>query len=206
MEIKREHQINFLYIIVAFPAVIVIQGLLYQPSHIKTIPYSEFQKLIDQDKVTDLVIGPDQITGSYKKPEGQPNTAAGQAGTAGGRASAPPVQPQHFVTQRVPQDLAKTLAEKGLTFSGQPGPGLLQTVLGWLLPTVGFVVLWMFLVRPMAGEGMGGMMSIGKNKDKVFVEKDIKTSFTDAEKLSRATAPEKQANIGVGLAAARPMG
>jgi len=179
MEIKREHQINFWYIIMAFVAVVLIQDLLFQPTHIKTIPYNEFEQLVEQDKITDLVIGPNQITGAYKAPEGQANSP-------GGQPAATQVQPQHFVTERVPQELAETLAKKNLTFSGEPGPGLLQTVLGWLLPALGFVLLWMFLFRPMTGQGMGGLMSIGKSKAKVFVEKDIKTSFADAAGVDEA--------------------
>jgi cell division protease FtsH len=178
MEIKREHQINFWYIIAAIIAVMLIQDLLYRPTHIKTIPYSEFQQLVDQGKVTDLVIGPDQITGTYKEQD-QSNAQTGQ--TSGQS------QPQHFVTQRVPQDLADSLAKKNLNFSGQPGPGLLMTILGWIMPMLGFVLLWMFLIRPMAsGQGPGGMMSIGKSKAKVFVEKDIKTSFADVAGVDEA--------------------
>ena len=64
MEIKREHQINFWYVIIAFVAVLLIQDFLFQPTHIKAIPYSEFQQLADQGKVTDLVIGPGQISGT----------------------------------------------------------------------------------------------------------------------------------------------
>ena len=181
MDIKREHQINFLYIIAAFVGVLLIQSLLFQPNHIKTIPYSEFQKLVDQGKVTDIVVGPDQITGTYKAAEGQPNVSPGQA-------PAPEAQPQHFVTQRVPQDLADSLAKKNLSFSGQPGPGLLQTALSWLLPSLGFVVLWMFLIRPMAGGmgGMGGMMAIGKSKAKVYMEKDTKATFADVAGVDEA--------------------
>ncbi len=167
MEIKREHQINFWYVIIAFVAVLLIQDFLFQPTHIKAIPYSEFQQLADQGKVTDLVIGPGQISGTYKAPVDK----------------AVP----HFVTNRVDPGLAQTLAKGNLTFSGEAAPGFLQTVLGWLIPTLGFVLLWMFLIRPMAGgQGMGGMMSIGKSKAKIFVEKDIKTSFADAAGVDEA--------------------
>lgn len=181
MEIKREHQINFWYIVAAIIAVIWIQQLLYEPTHIKAISYSEFQQLVDEGKVTDLVVGPDQITGTYKTPQGTAKPPEGQAATLAEG------QPQHFVTERVPQDLADTLSKKNLSFSGQPGPGFLQNVLGWILPTLGFVLVWMFLIRPMAGgQGMGGLMSIGKSKAKVFVEKDIKTSFADAAGVDEA--------------------
>jgi cell division protease FtsH len=66
MEIKREHQINFWYVIVALLAVILIQDLFFTPSHIKTIPYSEFEQLVAQGKVTDIVVGPTTITGTYR--------------------------------------------------------------------------------------------------------------------------------------------
>jgi cell division protease FtsH len=122
MEIKREHQINFWYIVLAFLAVLLIQDFLYQPTQIKTIPYSEFQQLVDQGRVTDLVVGPSQITGTYKAVQTQTNGS-------GSKSSAPESQPQHFVTERVPPDLADALAKKNVSFSGQPGPGVLQTVL-----------------------------------------------------------------------------
>ena len=86
----------------------------------------------------------------------------------------------------MPQDLADNLAKRNISFSGQPGPGLLQTALGWILPILGFALLWMFLVRPMAGQGMAGMMSIGKSKAKVFVERDIKTTFADVAGVDEA--------------------
>ena len=198
MEIKREHQINFWYIVAAFLAVMLIQDLIYQPDHIKTISYSEFQSLVDQGKVTDLVVGPEQITGTYKEP--QANSTGSQPGADS--------QPQHFVTQRVPQDLADSLAKKNVSFSGQPGPGLLMTVLGWLMPTLAFVLLWMFLIRPMAGgQAMGGMMAIGKSKAKVYVEKEVNVTFADVAGVDEAKdelkevvgflkAPEKYGRLG----------
>ncbi len=201
MEIKREHQINFWYIVAAFLAVMLIQNLIFQPTHIKTISYSEFQQLVDQGKVTDLVIGPEQITGTYK--ESQATTPSGQATAES--------EPQHFVTQRVPQELADTLVKKNVSFSGQPGPGLLITVLGWLMPTLGFVLLWMFLIRPMAGgQAMGGMMAIGKSKAKVYVEKEVNVTFADVAGVDEAKdelkevvgflkAPDKYGRLGARL-------
>ena len=167
MEIKREHKINFIYILAAFLALMLIQDFLYQPAHTKTIPYSEFQKLADQGKVADLVVGQTTISGTFK--------------------DAKPGEPPHFSTVRVDPLLAETLGKGDLTFSGEPGPGLIQTVLGWLMPTLGFFLIWMFLVRPMAaGHGAGGLMSIGKSKAKVYVEKDIKTSFADVAGVDEA--------------------
>src|SRR6516225_901318 len=125
MDIKREHQINFWYVIAAILAVVVIQDLLYQPSHIKTIPYSEFERLVDQGKVTDIVVGPNQITGTYKEAESQAKPAEGQA-TAPATQPQPELQPQHFLTYRVPPELADKLTKAKLPFTGEPPPDFLQ--------------------------------------------------------------------------------
>jgi cell division protease FtsH len=171
MAIKREHQVNFWYFVVAVIAIVLLQNVITEPMHVKTIPYSEFQQLVDQGKVADLVVGADQITGTYKVPEGAV---------------------EHFATRRVPADLADALAKKNIAFSGAPAPGLLQVVLGWILPSLGFVLLWMFLIRPTAGQGMGGMMAIGKSKAKVFVERGIKTTFADVAGVDEAKEELKE--------------
>ncbi|MBO0738517.1 MAG: ATP-dependent metallopeptidase FtsH/Yme1/Tma family protein, partial [Alphaproteobacteria bacterium] len=165
MEIKPEHQINFWYIIAAVLAVILLQDLLFQPAHVKTIPYSEFQQLAAEGKVTDIVVGQTQITGTFKEPadKGVP----------------------HFATNRVDPALAESLAKDKLTFSGEAGPGLFSTVISWLMPALFFVLLWMVLVRPMMGQA-GGLMSVGKSKVKVYVEKDIKTTFADVAGVDEA--------------------
>ncbi|MBN8928544.1 MAG: ATP-dependent zinc metalloprotease FtsH [Rhodospirillales bacterium] len=184
MEIKREHQINFWYIIAAVLAVMLIQDFLFQPTHMKTIPYSEFEQLADQGKITDIVVGSTTITGTYKQPEAKTAPPAGKQAPEG--QSAAPAAPQHFQTYPVPAGLADKLSKDKLTFSGEAPPSFLVTALGWILPSVGFILLWMFLVRPMAGQGMGGLMAVGKSKAKVFVEKDIKTTFADVAGVDEA--------------------
>ncbi|CAN7792006.1 ATP-dependent zinc metalloprotease FtsH [Caballeronia sp. LjRoot34] len=171
MEIKREHQINVLYIVAAFLAVMTIQSFFAKPDHIKTIAYSEFQQLVSQSKVTDLVIGPTQITGTYKDVTAK-DVQAGK--------------PQHFSTLRVEPALAQELAKTNLAFSGEPSPGLLPTILGWLMPAIGFALVWMFMIRPMAMGGAGGMMAIGKSKAKIYVEKDTKVTFADVAGVDEA--------------------
>jgi cell division protease FtsH len=184
MEIKREHQINFWYIIAAVLAVMLIQDFLFQPTHMKTIPYSEFEQLADQGKITDIVVGSTTITGTYKQPEAKTAPPPGKQAPEG--QSAAPAEPQHFQTYPVPAGLADKLSKDKLTFSGEAPPSFLVTALGWILPSVGFILLWMFLVRPMAGQGMGGLMAVGKSKAKVFVEKDIKTTFADVAGVDEA--------------------
>jgi cell division protease FtsH len=167
MEIKREHHINFWYVIIAFMAILFIQDLLVRSSSVKVIPYSEFQTLLQQQQITDLVVGQTTITGKYKSP------AAGSV--------------PNFSTTRVDTALLPQLTLAGVRFSGEPGPGLLATVLGWFMPAVGFFVLWMLLIRPMmSGQGAGGLMTIGKSRAKVYVEKDVKVTFADVAGVDEA--------------------
>ena len=122
----------------------LIQDFVVEATQTKTIPYSEFEDLVDHGGVSDLVVGPNTITGTLKDTK--------------------PGEPQRFSTFRVAPDVADKLTAAKLTFSGEPPPGLLVSVLGWLLPSLGFLVLWMIMIRPMTGQsggmgGFGGLMS-----------------------------------------------
>jgi len=168
MDIKREHHINFWYVIAAFIAILAIQDLLLRAASVNVIPYSEFQSLLQDKKLTDIVVGPTTITGKYKDPSS---------------AKVP-----NFTTTRVDTSLVPELTQAGVTFSGEPGPGWLENVLSWFMPAIGFFLLWMFLIRPMmAGQGgVGGLMAIGKSRAKVYVETDIKVTFADVAGVDEA--------------------
>ncbi|HTW28954.1 MAG TPA: ATP-dependent zinc metalloprotease FtsH [Acetobacteraceae bacterium] len=170
MQIKQEHQIYFWYLIAAVLGIVVIQGLL-APSLTPTIPYSQFQALVQQDKVTDLAVGPNSITGRYRDP--------------------PAGQPDTFTTYRVDPEIARLLSRPDVIFSGQPGAGFMVSLLSWFAPTILFVLLWMFLIRPMAGGGFGGgmgggLMAVGQSKAKIYVETDVKVSFADVAGVDEA--------------------
>lgn len=158
---------DILYFAAALLAVVFIQDITRQ-GHDKTIPYSEFRQLVAQGQVKDLVVGPTRITGAFVKP--------GKDG-----------QVQHFSSIRVEPSIAEELAHRNIKFSGQPEPGLLQNLLSWFLPTIGFVLVWLFLMRPMmSGHGHGGLMGIGRSKAKVYAEQEVKVSFADVAGVDEA--------------------
>lgn len=158
---------DILYFAAALLAVVFIQDITRQ-GHDKTIPYSEFRQLVAQGQVKDLVVGPTRITGAFVKP--------GKDG-----------QVQHFSSIRVEPGIAEELARRNIKFSGQPEPGLLQNLLSWFLPTIGFVLVWLFLMRPMmSGHGHGGLMGIGRSKAKVYAEQEVKVSFADVAGVDEA--------------------
>ena len=164
---NREQHFNLWYAIAAFAIVIALQDFFSDRSHIETVPYSQFEAALKAGDIKDVTIADTTVQGTYKKP-----------GADG--------KPRHFTAIRVEPDLAKALTEADVTYSGAPGPGLIQRVMGWLLPTVGFLALWVFLSqRMMQGHG-AGMMAIGKSKAKVFMEKDITTTFADVAGVDEA--------------------
>jgi len=66
----------------------------------------------------------------------------------------------------------------------------LGEILGWTLPFIGLIVLWMFLMRRMSGGGAGGaggIFSVGKSRAQIF-DKDtnVKINFSDVAGLEEA--------------------
>src|SRR5208337_1424317 len=65
--------------------------------------------------------------------------------------------------------------------------GIIQTILSWVIPVVIFYVAWMLLFRRFAEkQGLGGLMTVGKSRAKVFVETDTKVTFKDVAGVEEA--------------------
>ena len=163
---NRISQLDIVYFIMVMFAVIFIRDLWIGQSHTKVIPYSEFRSLIEKGEVKDVQVGQSRIVGAYAKP--------GDGG-----------QPQHFSTIRVDPQMADELSRRNISFSGEPGPGVLEQVFSWLLPTAGFILMWMFLIRPMAS-GQGGLMGVGRSKAKIYAETAVRVNFSDVAGVDEA--------------------
>jgi cell division protease FtsH len=168
MKLNRDFFIILWFFVITLVGVLLLQDLAVTSKATKTIPYSEFEQLLDAGKVSDLVVGSNQITGALR--------------------DAPPNEPQRFLTYRVPEDIAKRLTQAKETFSGEPSSGAAVSLLGWLLPMLGFLLIWVFIGRSMGGQGLGGMMAVGKSKARIYVEKDTKTTFADVAGVDEAKA------------------
>jgi cell division protease FtsH len=157
---QRKQAITTGYLIAAAFGILILQWALTTYSTVETIPYSQFEQLLSQGKVSEVAVGQDTIQGKLKEklPDGK----------------------QAFVTARVDPAVAEKLQEKGVTVTGVPSGGPFQTILSWIVPAFLFYLVWVFLFRRIAErQGFGGLMSIGKSRAKVYVEKDTKTTFAD---------------------------
>src|SRR6185437_2803842 len=155
------------YVFFALAGLLAIQWASGTYSQIETIPYSQFDQLVAAGKVSEVSIGADSIQGTLKSPLPSGKTA--------------------FLAARVDPDLAAKLAAHGVTVNGVPSGGLVATLLSWILPAAVFYGIWYFLIRRFADrQGLGGMMSIGKSRAKVYVEKDTKVTFADVAGVDEA--------------------
>ncbi|MDA9479643.1 cell division protein FtsH [Bradyrhizobium sp. CCBAU 65884] len=159
-QMSRKQTIAMAIIFAGGMLLAVLQFFLTTYDSIETIPYSRFEQLLAQEKIAEVSVGPDMIQGRLKE-----QLASGKSA---------------FITGRVDMALADKLAQKGVSVTGTPGSGLLQSLLSWIFPTVAFFVIWYWIGRRMTGgQGFGGLMAIGKSRAKVYVEKDIKVTFAD---------------------------
>jgi cell division protease FtsH len=165
---KKNHQWNLSYFAIAFVVLTLVQFLFIDRRVVQSIPYSQFLQLLNEQKVSDLRVEKDQISGKLQEPIDGHNL---------------------FSTVRVDPALATDLAQSGVGFTGVNENTFLNGLLGWLLPFFLIMVIWHFLFRAMAEkQGIGGLMNIGKSRAKVFVQRDTGVTFADVAGIDEAKA------------------
>ena len=107
--------------------------------------------------------------------------------------------------------LITKLNEAGVDFTGKnpKETPIMNFILTWILPMILIFFMWKFLFSKMGGGG-GGVMGIGKNNAKVYMESEIKVTFDDVagqeeakeslkEVIDFLNAPAKYTEIGAKL-------
>jgi cell division protease FtsH len=166
--LKPQTRWNLGYWMLALLALMLLQSL-WQARTIEPVPYSEFEKALAEGRVAEVVVGETTITGKLKSPEGSKTT---------------------IVANRVEPDLAERLAKYDVPYTRVIESTFLRDLLSWVVPALVFFGLWFFLVRKLAEKqgGLGGFMSIGKSRAKVYVEKDTGVTFADVAGVDEAKA------------------
>jgi cell division protease FtsH len=165
--VEKKQQIHFWYVIAAVLLMLFIQSLYLQSTKLTPIPYSRFETLLDANKISEVAITQNRIQGTLKEAE--------------------PDGLKDFVTTRVqPPELSESLTKHGVTYSGVVESHWIADVLSWILPAIFFVGIWMFAIRRMGQGGLGGLMTIGKSRAKVYVEKETKVTFADVAGVDEA--------------------
>jgi cell division protease FtsH len=160
---------NLVYWILAAMAFLTLQSLWQAQRTIEPVPYSEFEKALAEGRVAEVVVGETTITGKLKSPDGGKTT---------------------IIANRVEPDLAERLSKYDVPYTRVVESTFLRDLLSWVVPALVFFGLWFFLVRRLAEKqgGIGGFMSIGKSRAKVYVEKDTGVTFADVAGVDEAKA------------------
>jgi cell division protease FtsH len=163
MRLDRKTQLSIAYAILTILLLLVMQS--YFEGQVDTVKYSEFRSWVVDGRIAEAYIGNDDISGKYFTDDGQ--------GTR-----------SFSVTRLTDDGLIELLQEHVAEYTGKRD-SLLTSLLGWILPALFFVAIWMFMARRMGG-GSGGLMSIGKSKAKVYMEKGTGITFDDVAGIDEA--------------------
>ena len=162
---EKRQKFSIWYVLLGIWIVLILQNTITTMFSIKTIPYSEFLKLLKDNKVIEVAISANQIQGKIK------DDASGKE--------------QMFRTIRVDPDTSKLLEQFNVNFKGEIESRFLPTLLSWIVPVLLFIGIWYFLIKHMAGR-QPGFMSLGKNKAKIYMQEDIDVRFEDVAGVDEA--------------------
>ena len=148
------------------------------------IPYSEFKKAVASDKVEEVAISSMVIHGKMKPDKSSsPDTSSENFSAT---APSTPSEGRAFNTIRVEDsDLIRDLETHHVKVTGVIESTFFRDLLSWVIPIALFFGVWLFLLRRM-GQGQGGFMTVGQSKAKIYMEKDVKVTFSDVAGVDEA--------------------
>src|SRR3954463_4064703 len=166
---ERRTRFNLVYMLFAMFAILSLQQWWQRAQTVEVVPYSDFERLLAADKVSEVVVSDQRVTGKLKAPENGKTVV---------------------VANLVAPELAQRLSQYGVKYTQATENTVLRDVLSWVLPALVFFGVWYLLVRRMAGQqgGMGGFMSIGKSRAKIYVESKTGVAFKDVAGVDEAKA------------------
>lgn len=148
---------------------LTLQNYWQTAKTVEPVPYSEFEKALAEGRVAEVLVSDRSVTGRLKSPDSRGKTT--------------------IVATRVEPDLADRLSKYDVPYARVVESTWLRDVLSWILPAVAFFGVWFFLFRRFAEkQGMGGFLSIGKSRAKVFMEKNTGVTFADVAGVDEAKA------------------
>jgi cell division protease FtsH len=161
--VLRKTNFTIWYFVIAFLIILLIQNYFVMRKTEDVISYSEFKEALRANKVRDITITPETITGERETDKG----------------------PRKFQTVRVEDsDLVKELEASKIKYTGKVESRWLTNILSWIIPLVFFFFIWRILFSRIGPET--SVMSFGKSRAKIFAEKDKKITFADVAGIDEA--------------------
>jgi cell division protease FtsH len=170
MAMERRTQFNLGYLIFALLAMVLVQQWWQRAQTVEVVPYSEFEQILAQDKISEVTVSDQHITGKLKSPEKGKSIV---------------------VANLVPPEIAERLDKYRVKYTRVQESTFLRDLMSWIVPALVFFGIWFLLVRRMAnqaGGGLGGFMAIGKSRARIYVENKTGVTFRDVAGVEEAKA------------------
>jgi len=167
--ILRKTHFTIWYFVIAFLIILLIQNYIVTKKTEDVIPYSEFKQTLRANKIRDLTITQEAISGERETEKG----------------------PRRFTTVRVEDsDLVKELETYHVKYTGKVDSKWLTNILSWIIPLIFFFFIWRLLFSRIGPES--SVMSFGKSRAKIYAEKEKKVTFTDVAGIDEAKEELKE--------------
>jgi cell division protease FtsH len=164
--VDKKHTWNIGYWLMALVLLFLLQDVWRNASEVQAVPYSEFEQALADGRIAEVIVSESALSGRLKNADGNKTALA---------------------AVRVEPDLAARLEKFGVPYTRVVQSTLLRDLMSWLLPALVFFGVWFFMFRGFADkQGMGGFLSIGKSRAKVYVQTDTGVSFADVAGVDEA--------------------
>jgi cell division protease FtsH len=157
---EKHQKFSMWYVLLGIWVVLIIQNALFSAFSVKTIPYSEFLKALNENRVTEVAVTSNMIQGRFKDTKDSSD------------------QGQLFRTVRVDPEISELLSGHDVKFKGEVESTFVRDLLSWVIPVFLFVGIWFFMMKRMQGQ-QPGFMSLGKNKAKIYMQDEVGVRFDD---------------------------
>jgi len=164
---QKQHKFSIWYVLLGIWVVLLIQNYLSSTLSIRTLPYSEFLRMLKEGKISEVAISANEIQGRLKPDDPQKENG------------------EPFKTVRVDPEISALLQEYHVSFKGEVESTFLRDLFSWIFPIFLFIGVWYFFMRRMTGQ-QAGFMTLGKNKAKIYMEDELNVTFDDAAGVDEA--------------------
>jgi len=158
-KLDKKQSWNVGYWLLAAVLLLRLQSIWQSASQSEVVPYSAFEQALSEGRILAVTVTDLTMTGRLKATEGQKSV---------------------LVTARIEPDLAARLDKYNVPYTRVVERTWLKNLASWLLPTLVFFGLWFYLFRSFADkQGMGGVLSIGKSRAKIYVQANTGVTFAN---------------------------
>jgi cell division protease FtsH len=184
---KYRQQLAMWYFLIALLLLVLLQNVFIAPD-VQPLDYSEFKALLRAGHIARVTLSTSSLQGELRTKGIErilPQDKVARLVKTPGKEDTSGLRP--FTAVRVDDpNLVQELEAAKVPYRGTIEQSWVATLLSWVLPAVIFVSLWGFVLRRLGPQG--GLMSIGKSKAKVYMEKSTGVTFQDVAGIDEAKA------------------